>query len=131
MSRGLIIHWNFTNSFNNGGVIAGCSPDIHGGFFGFVISGVIHPGLRNLLIITPSFNRGPDCAMGPDPMWVDFIPGMPATGISPVFPGTLLPTPGADVAGGEMEVLTETLTRFALDATASSAAIEPQAEDAE
>lgn len=84
MSRGLIVSWHYNNDFNNQGVIAGCSPEVHGHFFGFVIGGVADPALANLLRSQPHFSAPPNCAQGPGPNWVTFIPnGQFAIGIVP------------------------------------------------
>lgn len=87
MSRGLIVEWRFQSAVFNQGVIAGCSPEVHGLHFGFTLSSVIDPGLMQMLANTPQFQRDPDCAEGPNPRWVSFdVNGVFATNIFRLFP---------------------------------------------
>jgi hypothetical protein len=90
MSRGLIIEWTYHNDIDNSGVIAGCSPDVHGDNFGFVLNNVADPDLADFLREHPSLFIEPDCSMGPSAHWVSFTPsGEMATGIKSLFPETL------------------------------------------
>lgn len=86
MSRGIITDWTFTNLVDNQGVIAGCSPDVHGGFFGFTIDDVADTALRNYLLAHPHLSAAPDCSQPPSIFWVSFTPvGGSATNISRLF----------------------------------------------
>jgi hypothetical protein len=87
MSRGLIVRWNYANDNNNNGSIAACSPDVVGQFFAFTIDRISDAGLVGLLRASPHLSKEPDCAEGPGPSWVDFVPnGAFATNVSRVFP---------------------------------------------
>lgn len=120
MSRGLIISWNYVNDFNNQGVIAGCSPDVHGHFFGFNIGAVSDPGLVNFLRTHPHFSVPPNCNQGPGPNWVNFTPtGQFAIGISSIFHEAPVPTLDANMVNLEMAP------------AVSSVAIAPEADPAD
>jgi hypothetical protein len=85
MSRGQIVEWHFSTTFNQG-VIAGCSNDVRGLFFGFRLSNLADQGLRDMLTNTPNFDRQVNCNEGPGPRWVFFSPnGSTASNISRIF----------------------------------------------
>jgi hypothetical protein len=78
MNRGLIVDWHFQNAVFNQGVIAGCSPDVHGIFFGFTLAGTtFDPGLHAILMSIPQFPvpLPANCMEGPSWRWVNFLPG--------------------------------------------------------
>jgi hypothetical protein len=74
MSTGQIVEWHFRSPVFNRGVIAGCSPDVRGQFFGFTIGGVADMGLRMMLARTPDVPlQTPNCGdTRPSPRWVAF-----------------------------------------------------------
>jgi hypothetical protein len=69
MSSGLIVDWSLNR---NRGVIAGCSPDVHGQFFGFILGSVNDAGLIAFLQTHPQFSIIPDCRTGPSAHRVEF-----------------------------------------------------------